>query len=100
MSSVRCVGGLSNEAMNWSSNTSAQAEERLHVDGVLEPRERGLAGQIVVLDRAVADQLEDRIAPQHVVVVLVGVVGQDAVDPRAGHLQERMVDVAPHAAGR
>ena len=46
------------------------------------------------VDRAVADQLEDRIAPQHVVVVLVGVVGEDAVDPHPGHLQEGMIDVA------
>jgi hypothetical protein len=47
------------------------------VDGVLKTREGGLAGQIAVGRRAVAEQLEDWTAAQHVVVVLVGVVGED-----------------------
>ena len=71
-----------------------QAKETAGADGVLEPRERGLAGQIPTGDRPAADELEDRIAPQHIVGVLVRVVGQNAIHPGASHLQERVVDVS------
>ncbi len=71
-----------------------QAEEGLGGNGVLKPRERRLTRQILVIDRAFAQDFEDRIAPQHVVIVLVGVVGQDAIDSRPRHLEESMVDVA------
>ncbi len=94
MSSVDALGRLVERGDELVEQHVAQAEERAGVDGILEPRERGLAGQIVVVDRAVAEQLEDRIAPQQVVVVLVGVVGQDAVHPHADHFQERVTDVA------
>jgi hypothetical protein len=40
------------------------------------------------------ERLQDGIAPQHVVGVLVGVVGEDAVHPHPGHLQKRVRDVA------
>ena len=88
------LGGSAKEAMNWSTNMSCKSEEALRLDGVLESREGGLAGQIVAIDRAAADQFEDRIATQHIVVVLVDVVGQDAVDPSPGHLQEAVAHVA------
>ena len=68
--------------------------KRGHFDGVLEARERGLARQIVVGDGTVAEQLEDRIASQHVVIVLVGVVGEDAVDSHTNHFQIGMLDIA------
>ncbi len=80
--------------MNWSSSRSRSRKNERTFDGVFKPRERGLAGQIVGLDGAVAKQLENRIASQHVVVVLVGVVGEDAVHPHSGHLQKGMIDVA------
>ena len=44
-----------------------------------------MAGQFPALGVAAGDDLEDRIITQHVVVVLVGVVGQDAIDPHADH---------------
>ena len=80
--------------MNCSSRRSRSRKNERTFDRVLEPRERGLAGQVVGRDGAVAKQLENRIAAQHVVVVLVGVVGEDAVHPHSGHLQEGMIDVA------
>jgi hypothetical protein len=41
-------------------------------DGVLEPGERGLAGQVLrIVRKTVGDQLEDRITAEGVVIVLV-----------------------------
>ena len=37
--------------------------------GVFKTRQRRLARQVLVVDRAIADQLENRIAPQHIVVI-------------------------------
>ena len=71
----------------------AQAKERACADGVLEAGKCRLAGEIGALDRAIADQFEDRIASQHVVIVLVGVVGENAVDPHACHFQKAMIEV-------
>src|SRR5262249_17982266 len=65
-----------------------QALEGLDVDGVLEARQGGLAGQVVAVGGAVGEQLEDGVGAQGVVVVLVFVVGEDAVDAAADHLQE------------
>jgi hypothetical protein len=66
----------------------AQALEGLDADRVLEARQGGLAGQVVILGRAVGDELEDGVGAQGGVVVLVLVPGEDAVDPGPGHLQE------------
>ena len=61
-------------------------------DSVLEPRERRLAGEVGVVGQAVGDELEDGVRPQRVVVVLILVVGQDAVDPLPNHGQQRVLD--------
>ena len=74
--------------MNWSMNTSRSRLREADGDGVLEAGQRRLAGQVVVLGRAVGDELEDRIGAQGVVVVLVLVAGEDAEDAGADHLQE------------
>ena len=60
--------------------------------GILEPREHGLAGEVGTVGEAVGGQLEDRIGPERVVVVLVFVIGEDPVDPLADHAQERLLD--------
>src|SRR6266545_4477325 len=65
-----------------------QPLEGLDGDGVLEAREGGLTRQVRVIRGAVGDELEDGIAAQGVVVVLVLVAGEDAVDAAANHLQE------------
>ena len=75
-----------------------QPEEGSDIDGVLETRQRGLTGQLGIVHRAVAEKLEDRIAAQHVVIVLIGVAGQNSIDAHARHLQERVIDVAGGAA--
>src|SRR5262249_43050448 len=66
----------------------AQALEGRDGDGVLEAGERRLAGQVAIVRRAVGDELEDGVGPEGVVVVLVLVAGEDAVDPGANHLPE------------
>ena len=57
--------------------------QRRDVNGVLEPREGGLAGQVIVVGRSAADPLEDRVAAERVVIVAIFVAGQDAEDPLA-----------------
>jgi len=41
----------------------------------------------------IADQREDRVAPKHVMVVLVWIVRDDAVDTHTCHVEERVIDV-------
>ena len=65
-----------------------QTPQRSDVDGVLEAGQSGLAGQLLARRRAPSEDFEDRIVTQHVVVILVGIVGQDAVDPHAGHFRK------------
>ena len=60
-------------------------------DGVLEAREGGLAGQIAVFRESVGEELEDGIRTQGVVVVLVLVVGEDAVDALADHAEQGLL---------
>jgi hypothetical protein len=69
-----------------------QAPERRNRDGVLEARERGLAGQVVGVRTAPRDDLEHWIAAQRVVIVLVLVAGDDAVQPRPKHFRALMPD--------
>jgi hypothetical protein len=57
-------------------------------DGLLEAGQGGLAGQFGLVGGAAGEELEDGVGAEGVVVVLVRVAGQDAVDPRADHLQE------------
>jgi hypothetical protein len=66
----------------------AQPLEGLDADGVFEAGERRLAGQVVPVRGAVGDDLEDGAGAEGVVVVLVLVAGQDAVDAGADHRQE------------
>jgi hypothetical protein len=69
----------------------AQPLEGHDADGVLEARQRRLAGQVVVLGRAAGDELEDGVGADGIVVVLVLVAGQDAVDAGTDHLQEAVL---------
>jgi hypothetical protein len=69
----------------------AQSLERFDGDGVLEAGQGRLAGQVMILGRAVGDELEDGVGAEGVVVVLVLLAGEDAVDPGPDHLQERML---------
>src|SRR5581483_4697086 len=55
-------------------------------DGVLEAGQGGLTGQVRPVRGAVGDELEDRIVPQAVVVILILVGGEDAVDAGPDHL--------------
>ena len=71
------LGKRCNELIN---QVVLQLEEALYANRVLESRECRLACQIVIVDRSAAEKLENRIAAQHVVVVLIGVIGQDAID--------------------
>src|SRR5262249_2563861 len=64
----------------------AQALEGLDGDGVLEAGQRRLAGQVVLVGGAVGDELEDGVGAEGVVIVLVLVAGEDAVDAGADHL--------------
>jgi hypothetical protein len=66
----------------------AEPLERLNRDGVLEARQRGLAGQVVVRRGAAGEELEDGVGAERVVVVLVRVAGQGAVDAGPNHLQD------------
>jgi hypothetical protein len=60
-------------------------------DGVLAAQQGGLAGQVEVLRGAVGEELEDGVGAEGVVVLLVRVAGEDAVDAAAHHLQERVL---------
>ena len=57
-------------------------------------RQCRLAGQVLIVDRATTDQLENRIAPQHIVVVLIRVIREDAVDSHPSHLKKGMIEIA------
>src|SRR5262249_38083796 len=63
----------------------AQAFQGGDVDLVLETRQGGLAGQVGLSGPPATDELEDRVAAQSVDVVLLLVVGEDAVDALADH---------------
>ena len=63
-------------------------------DGILHPRERRLAGQVVVVGQASGHQFEEAVAAERVVVVLIFVTGDDAEHALANHLHERMETAA------
>jgi hypothetical protein len=67
--------------------------QRGDVDLVLEAGQRRLAGQVGIVGRAIGNELEDRIGPQGIVIVLVFVTGQNAEDAHANHFEERVLDV-------
>src|ERR1700728_2189307 len=66
----------------------AQTEQRTNRDGVLETGVSGLACQVWAIGGSTGDELESRIGAEGVVVVLVLVVGEDAIDPRACHFEK------------
>jgi hypothetical protein len=68
-----------------------KALEGRDADGILEAGQRRLAGQLGVLWGAVGEELEDGVGTEGIVVVLVLVAGEDAVDPAADHLPEGML---------
>jgi hypothetical protein len=65
-----------------------QALEGPDGDGVLEAEQRGLAGQVAILRRAVGDELEDGVGAEGIVVVLVLLACEDALDAGPDHRQE------------
>src|SRR5262249_20115150 len=48
-------------------------------------------GQVTFVGRAIGDELQHGVATERVVVVLVRVAGEDAVDAGPDHLQERVL---------
>jgi hypothetical protein len=72
---VRDPEPLAHFVPGWHAEATIAAQVQNHVGG-----------------RASGDQLEDGIGTQRVVVVLVPVAGQDAEDPRAEHVGERVLD--------
>jgi len=52
-----------------------------------------LAGQVVVVRQSVGEQFEHRIASQGIVIVLIFVAREDAIDTTADHLQERVIGI-------
>ena len=56
----------------------------------MKPRQRRLTGQVEAVRQAVIDQLERRVAAERVVIVLVLVVRQNAIDPLTDHRQIRV----------
>jgi hypothetical protein len=69
----------------------AQPPEIGDRDRVLEPREGRLAGEVGILGKPIGDELEDGIGPQGVVIVLVFVIGEDAIDPLSHHAQQGLL---------
>jgi hypothetical protein len=57
-------------------------------DGVLQPRERRLAGQRRPVGKSFAGHLQGRVVPQRVRVVGVLVAAGDLEDPLFEHVQE------------
>src|SRR5262249_23746912 len=72
----------------------AQALERSDGNAVLPAGQGRLAGQVVVGRQATGNQFEDRIGTQGIVVILVLVAGEDAVQAGAEHLQARVLNQA------
>ena len=70
-----------------------QPQQRAWCDSILEPRERRLAGQVIVVGQPVGEQLEDGILSECIVIVLIFVAGDDAKDATAGHLQKGMIGI-------
>ena len=70
-----------------------QIIERADADLIFEAGQRGLTGQGRLVGRAVGEHLEDRVVPQDIVVVLIGVIGENAVQPHPRHFGEGMVHV-------
>jgi hypothetical protein len=68
-----------------------QPLERLDRDGVLEAGQCRLAGQGVAIGGASGDELEDGVVTEGVVVVLVLVACEDALDAATDHLQEAVL---------
>ena len=68
-----------------------QAFQRGDGDGIFKAGQRGLAGQGFGIGRSVGDELEDRIVPQGVVIVLVFVSREDTENSRAHHFEEAVV---------
>src|SRR5262245_13367740 len=80
--------------MNWSRNTSRR-RLRDGMEMAFSKRDRGrLTGQVRVVGGAVGDELEDGVGAEGIVVILVRVAGQDAVDAGADHLQEAVLGEA------
>ena len=88
---MRCPGGCIERLDELIDQNVSQPPQVGDRDGVLEPRQSGLTGQIGIIGQAVGDHLEDGIGSQSIVVVLVLVVGEDAVDPLPHHAQQGLL---------
>ena len=63
-------------------------------DGVLQPRERRLAGQWLIFREPFAGHLQGRVLPERVRIVGVFVTTRNLEDPLLEHVQERMPRIA------
>jgi len=63
-------------------------------NGVLQPRERRLAGQRLVVGKSLTGHLQGRVLPQRVRVIRVLVAASDLEDPLLEHVQKRMLGIA------
>ncbi|ODU00265.1 MAG: hypothetical protein ABS79_03655 [Planctomycetes bacterium SCN 63-9] len=63
----RRLVGRGEELIDQGITRSPEIGDR---DGVLEPRERGLAGEVGFVGSPAGDELEDRIGPERVMIVL------------------------------
>jgi hypothetical protein len=71
------------------------AKEALGVDGVLEPRERGLGGERIAVQRiAIEQELVNGIVREPSAVVGVGVAARQREEPLAHQLLDRVLDLA------
>jgi hypothetical protein len=71
----------------------SQSLEIGRCDRILKPGKCRLTGQVDIVRQAITNQLECGIAPQRVVVILVFISANDAVDPLTCHRQGRMQDL-------
>ena len=72
--------------MNWSTRTSAIADQGLAVDAVLQPAEGRRRGEgHILLGRLAGGELEDGVVAEGLVVVEVLVAQGDGDDPLGEH---------------
>ena len=75
-----------------------QPQQGRRSNGVLEPRQGGLAGEIVILRQAIGQQLKDGIRAQGIMIVLIFVASEDPKQATANHLQRGVLRIASRVA--
>ena len=51
-----------------------------------------MAGEVGVVERSIGEEFENGVGAERVMVVLILVTSEDAEDPLAGHVEERVFD--------